>query len=227
MAVSEDRSLPGTSLLTGPVGMAVRLVAYALAAALITEALVRGASRGWFAAIGAEGGPIEYAHYTLCAAAAFVFACASRRSNLRDVFALAAYGAALGVIREADAFLDKAVFQGAYKVPAALVGVLALLRARRARGVLAEQFARWMATPSFAVTVSGVFVVLVYAQIVGQKELWQTLMGGAYLRPVKDVAEEMQELIGYFFIFFGAVESYVLTCASRPPEIIDAKPGLK
>ncbi|HET9062532.1 MAG TPA: hypothetical protein VFO62_04515, partial [Candidatus Binatia bacterium] len=172
--------------------MAVRLAAYALSAALITEALVRGASQGWFTAVGAEGGPIEYAHYTLCGAASFVFAWASRRSNLRDVFALAAYGAALGVIREADAFLDKAVFQGAYKVAAALVGALALIRAYRARGVVGEQLARWMATPSFALTSSGVFIVLVYAQIVGQKELWQWLMGGAYLRPIKDVAEEMQ-----------------------------------
>lgn len=213
--------------MTGPAGTAVRLLVYAIAAALITEALVKGASQGWFAAFGAEGGPIEYAHYSLCGAAAYVFACASRRSHLRDVFALAAYGAALGVIREADALLDKAVFQGAYKFPAALVGALALIRAYRARAVLSVQFARWMVTPSFAVTVSGVFVVLVYAQIVGQKELWQTLMGGAYLRPVKDVAEEMQELIGYFFIFFGAVEAYVLACASRRPEIIDAKPGLK
>lgn len=207
--------------------MAVRLAAYALAAALITEGLVRGASQGWFTAVGSERGPIEYAHYTLCGAASFVFACASRRSNLRDVFALAAYGAALGVIREADAFLDKAIFQGAYKVPAALVGALALIRAYRARTVLGEQFARWMATPSFTVTSSGVFIVLVYAQIVGQKELWQSLMGGAYLRPIKDVAEEMQELIGYFFIFFGAIESYMLTCVSRRLEIIDVKPGLK
>jgi len=54
---------PESPLLTSPAGTAVRLVAYALTAALITEALVRGASRGWFAAIGAEGGPIEYAHY--------------------------------------------------------------------------------------------------------------------------------------------------------------------
>jgi hypothetical protein len=226
VAASEDRSLPGPFLLVSPAGTAVRLAAYAIAAALITEALVRGASQGWFTAVGAEGGPIEYAHYALCGAASFVFACASRRSNLRDVFALAAYGAALGVIREADAFLDKAVFQGSYKIPAALVGALALIRAYRARTVLGEQFAQWTATPSFAVTSGGVFVVLVYAQIVGQKELWQFLMGSAYLRSIKDVAEEMQELIGYFFIFFGAVESYVLTWVSRRPEIIDVKPGL-
>lgn len=202
-------------------------MAYAVAAALITETLVRGASRGWFAAVGAEGGPVEYAHYALCGAAALLFACASKRSNLRDVFSLAAYGASLGVIREADAFLDKAVFQGAYKIPAALIGALALIRAYRKRAMLAEQLARWLATPSFAVTASGVFVVLVYAQIVGQKELWQALMGASYLRPVKDVVEEMQELIGYFLIFFGAVESYLFACASDRSEIIDPNPGLR
>lgn len=208
--------------------MALRLVIYSLAAALFTEALVRGASQGWFAAIGAEGGPIEYAHYALCSAAAVIFAYAGRRhAILRDVFALAAFGAALGVIREADALLDKVFFHGAYKGPAALLGAFALSRAYRSRAVLTDQLARWMTTPSFVVTASGSFIVLVYAQIVGQKELWQALMGAAYVRPVKDVAEELQELIGYFLIFFGAVEAYVLARSSDATSIIDAKPGLK
>ena len=202
--------------------MILRFSLYALAAALATEVLVKGASLGCFAAIGSEGGPIEYGHYALCSAAAVLFACASRWPTLGDVFALAACGAALGVIREADAFLDNLAFHGAYKFPAAVLGALGLNRAYRARATLAIQFARWTATPSFAVTASGVFVVLVYAQIVGQKELWQTLMGASYLRPVKDVAEEMQELLGYFLIFFGAIESYLLARTTDPPDIIDA-----
>lgn len=191
--------------------MALRWVIYGLLGALLTETIVRGASLGWFVAVGAEGGPIEYAHYTLCAASAILFAFASRRTDFRDIFSLLACGAVLGLIREADAFLDHALFRGAYKIPAALVGVIALVRAYRARASLGNQIARWLATPAFAVTASGVLVVLVYAQITGQKEFWQAVMGDSYLRPVKDVAEEMQELVGYLLVFFGAVESVVLT----------------
>lgn len=208
--------------------MAIRLATYGVAAAILTETLVRGTSNGWFDAVGAEGGPIEYAHYALCGAAAIAFACASRKHvTLRDVLALAAFGAALGVIREADAFLDNAVFHGAYKGPAALLGAFALLRVYRARARLADQFRRWMGTPGFAVAASGVFVVLVYAQIAGQKELWQAVMGESYLRSVKDVAEEMQELAGYFLIFFGALESYALPRVADPIESFGEGPRVE
>lgn len=201
--------------------MALRWAIYGLLGALLMETIVRGASQGWFEAVGAEGGPIECAHYALCGASAVLFAFAGRRSGFPDVFSLLAYGAALGVIREADAFLDNALFRGAYKIPAALVGAVALVRAYRARATLGKQVARWIATPAFAVTASGVFVVLVYAQIMGQKELWQAVMGDSYLRPVKDVAEEMQELVGYLLIFFGAVECVVLARLPARSRMLD------
>ena len=225
--MSEERFNSRASLLDDPATRLLRFVAYCVVAAFLTEAIVEGASRGWFAAVGAEGGPIEHAQYLLCGAAAVVFASASRRSSFGHIFALAACGAALGVIREADAFLDHVAFRGAYKVPAALFGAAGLMRAYIGRASVTDELRRWVATPSFALTASGAFIVLVYAQIVGQKELWQALMGSSYLRPVKDVAEEIQELLGYFLIFFGSIESYVLALASATPETIEANPGLK
>jgi len=76
-----------------------------------------------------------------------------------------------------------------------LLGSLAATRTYRARGVLPDDLARWLVTPSFVITASRVFAVLVYAQIVGQKELWHTIMATWYLRPVKDVVEELHELL--------------------------------
>lgn len=221
MAASSERLRPGALFVAGPASTALRFALYALLGGLFTEGLVRGASEGWFEAVGAEGGPIEYAHYALCGSSALLFASASRKSSFRDVFSLVAFGAALGVIREADSFLDDALFQGAYKIPAAFVGAIALVRAYHSRATIGGQIARWVTTPAFALTASGVFVVLVYAQIVGQKELWQTLMGGSYLRPVKDVVEEIMELLGYFLIFFGAIESLVLALVSAPTQLVD------
>lgn len=227
MPSSDEHGDFRSGLLVRSEGLPVRLFSYALFSGLLTEAIVKGAAQGYFAAVGAEGGPIEHAQYALCGSAAVLFARAGARSAFRDVFSLASFGAMLGVIREADAFFDTLLFHGAFKLPAAVVGVIALRRAYRARATLLGQVLRWTETPSFAVTACGVFVVLIYAQLVGQKEFWQSLMGASYIRPVKDVAEEIQELLGYFFIFFGAFESYLLARASESMETMDANPGLE
>jgi hypothetical protein len=227
MASSDEHVRLRAWRLAGPEWIALRLCAYALMAALLTETLVTAAAKGWFASIGSEGGPIESVQYLLCATAVVFFAAASRRSRLRDVFALVAYGAALAVIREADAFFDHLAFHGAYKIPAALIGAIALGRAYRVRATLVNQIGEWMTTPGFAMTASGAFLVLIYAQIVGQKELWQSLMGAAYLRPVKDVAEEMQELAGYLLIFFGATESYLYSFVCGPRSSVAGNSGLE
>jgi len=193
-----------------------RYGAYVLGVALVAEAIVVAAESGWLSTIGRETGPIEYAHQVLCALAAAVFARAAVvRRELRDILVIAAYGATLGVIRETDAFLDHVAFKGAYKVPAAIIGALALARLWRGRSRLMDQLRRFAVEPSFNITAIGVLVVLMYAQIVGQKELWMAIMGAEYERPVKDAAEELQELLGYFLIFIGSVETYVVG-RSRP-----------
>ncbi len=187
-----------------------RYIGYVLALALLAESLVVGAVGGWLSAVGPETGPVEYAHQLLCASVAILLArAAALRSDVRDVVALAAYCAALGLIRENDAFLDHVAFKGAYKVPAAIVGAIALARAWRSRERIPAQLRRLATEPGFQLLVVGGLVVLVYAQIVGQKELWKAIMGDAYMRPVKDAAEELQELLGYSLIFFGALEIYL------------------
>ena len=182
-----------------------------MAVALVAESIVVAAESGWLSTIGRETGPIEYTHQVLCALAAMLFARAAVvRPELQDILVIAAYGATLGVVRETDAFLDHVAFKGAYKVPAAIIGALALARLWRARSQWTEQLRRFAAEPSFVITAIGVLVVLMYAQIVGQKELWMAIMGTDYARPVKDAAEELQELLGYLLIFIGSVETYVV-----------------
>lgn len=188
-----------------------RYAAYVLGVALVAQSIVIAAKSGWLSAIGRETGPIEYAHQALCALAAIVFARAAMiRPELQDVLVVAAYGATLGVIRETDALLDHLAFKGAYKVPAAVVGAFALARLWRARSRWTEQLRRFAGEPSFVITAIGVLVVLLYAQLVGQKELWMAIMGADYARPVKDAAEELQELLGYLLIFVGSIETYVV-----------------
>jgi len=188
-----------------------------VAAALVAESIVVAAESGWLSTIGRETGPIEYAHQALCALAAIVFARAAViRRELQDILVVAAYGATLGVIRETDAFLDHVAFKGAYKVPAAIVGAFALARLWRARSRWTEQLRQFAVEPSFVITAIGVLVVLMYAQVVGQKELWMAIMGAEYARPVKDAAEELQELLGYLLISIGAIETYLVARCRLP-----------
>jgi hypothetical protein len=183
---------------------------YVVATALLAETLVVAARRGWLVEVGPETGPVEYAHQLLCATAAILLASsAASRRDLRDVLILAGCMATLGVVRETDALLDHVAFKGAYKVPAALIGALALGVVWRARSRIVEQALRFATEPGFLFLVVGGVIVLVYAQIIGQKELWQAVMGDAYMRPVKDAAEELQELVGYALIFVGALETYL------------------
>jgi hypothetical protein len=194
-----------------------RYSAYVLGVALTAESIVVAAEAGWLSSVGRETGPIEYAHQALCGLAAIAFARAAVvRPELRDILAVAAYGATLGVIRETDALLDHLAFKGAYKVPAAVVGAFALARLWRARSRCAEQLRRFAGEPGFAITAIGVLVVLLYAQLVGQKELWMAIMGVDYARPVKDAAEELQELLGYLLIFIGSIETYLVARRHRP-----------
>lgn len=193
----------------------VRHLAYSAASLLLLEGIVRFAIADGIAEFGREQGPLEYLHIGLQAGSVALFALAAAREGFGSrVFALAAYAAALGVVREADAYLDHALFRGAYKIPAAILGGLALRDAWRHRRVVAGELAAWVQTPSFLLAALGAFVVLGFAQIAGQKELWQALMGDGYQRGVKDAAEELLELLGYLLIFFSAVETYWLSSGS-------------
>ena len=187
-----------------------RYAAYAVAAGLIVELVVLASQAGWFQSVGSEHGPVEYAQQLLCVTAALLFAgAAARHGDLADVLTVAALCAALGVVRELDACLDHLLYKGAYKVPAALLGAIALRRVWQAGERLPSQLARFAAQPSFAIAAVGALVVLVYAQIVGQKAVWMTVMGADYIRPVKDAAEELEELLGYLLICVGALDAYL------------------
>jgi hypothetical protein len=187
-----------------------RYVAYAVAAGLFAESVVLAARAGWFQYVGSEHGPVEYAQQLLCAASVILFArAAACKPDLSDVFALAAYCTTLGLVRELDAFLDHVAYKGAYKLPAALLGGLALLRVWRSKDRFASQLERVAARPACVIAAVGALVVLVYAQIVGQKSVWMAVMGADYIRPVKDAAEELEELLGYLLIFIAALDAYV------------------
>lgn len=77
------------------------------------------------------------------------------------------------------------------------------------RARLLEQLAAFSRTSGFSLLLAGFLVVVVYSQILGQKELWLAVLDPDSYRPVKDLVEESSELLGYLLMLFGAAEATV------------------
>lgn len=188
--------------------LAARLAAYALATAAGLEIVVRQARAGDVARLVSENGAVELAQLLLVLAAAGVLLSVVMRGvrdhELRILLGLAC---AFAGVRELDGFFGAELGPHSYKffaVPIALAGAVV---GWRGRAVLLEQLLELSATPAAALVFAGALVVLVHAQVLGQKELWETLVpGGADARTVKKTVEECSELTGYLLLLFATIE---------------------
>jgi hypothetical protein len=188
-----------------------RLVLYGLFAGLAFEAVVWASANYPLAVFAKEGGPLEIVQHVLAIAAACLFFAAAARSGARrSLLVIAGLCALLAVAREADHFFDQVIGRGGYTYFTWPLGIGAIAVALRARDRLAGQLLSFAATPAFFFVAFAVFVILVYGQIVGQKQLWQAVMGDGYQRGVKDSVEEIQELLGYFMFLFASIEALIL-----------------
>ena len=111
--------------------------------------------------------------------------------------------AGVALIREFDFALDRYIFDGAWQTLALgvvlMTGRVVIVHRRR----LMEEIGEVVDRASFGLMVSGFFTVFIFSRLVGQKILWETLMGDGYMRVVKNAVEEGTELLGYALIFIG------------------------
>ena len=188
----------------------LRLVVYGLLGALAFEAVVRAAAIYPAEVFAKEGGPLEIVQHIAGLAAAAVFFAAARCSEARrSVLTLLALCALLSVVREADHFFDQSLGRGSYRYFASALGVCAVVVAVSARKRIWAEILSFVGTPAFFFGIFAVFVILIYGQIVGQKELWRAVMGEGYQRGVKDSVEEIQELLGYLMLLYASLEALV------------------
>jgi hypothetical protein len=108
--------------------------------------------------------------------------------------------------RELDNLTLELGSRDAYKYMAALPLVWALSIIGRARGRLLDQLAVFSQTSGFSLLLAGFLIVVVYAQILGQKALWMAVLSADTYRPIKELVEESSELLGYLLMLFGAAE---------------------
>ncbi len=188
-----------------------RLLVYAALAAGMFELLVRAAaSSGDSHWLSRDDGAIELVQLAAIVATAAALAALSRTTRrLAELLRLLACLAMLGAMRELDNLTLQFGWRSGYLWMGLPFALYAIFLVATARGRLLDQIAVFVRSPAFALMAAGFFVIVVYAQLIGQKVLWIAVLGPDGYRPVKDLIEESSELLGYLLVVFGAAEAWL------------------
>jgi len=139
-----------------------------------------------------------------CAA---IFAWVASRDRLRRPMAVG-FSAMflLFLIRELDYFLDVYVVDNLWQVLAAIVAAVAGVYVFRHRRRVELGWRRSWPSAGLGMLFGGLFLLLIFAQIVATDALWRAMLGDGYLREAKLAAEELMELGAYLVITVGSLE---------------------
>lgn len=158
---------------------------------------------------------VEWLQIVMLIAIAALAWWAARLSRLQRALATLGFAiACAAIIRELDLFLDRFLFDHAWQLLVAIVGVAAIVSSVRNRRALVAGWVRALREPGLGLIVLGISVVTVFANALGNEGLWQSLMGDAYVRVAKVATEELTELAGYWLWLVGQIE-FALSCKSQ------------
>lgn len=154
-----------------------------------------------------DDGPVEITQFLAALFTALLFFLLSReRSNFRELLQLFSSLSLIACARELDNFTLELGSRDAYKYMAMVPLAWTVSVIARARGRLLDQLAVFSQTSGFSLLLAGFLIVVVYSQIFGQKVLWMSVLSADIYRPIKELAEESSELLGYLLMLFGAAE---------------------
>ena len=157
-----------------------------------------------------DDGPVEIAQLLAALATAILLYLLSReRPASREILSLLSSLSLIACARELDNFTLELGSRDAYKYIAMAPLAWSLAIIARARGRLLDQLAVFSHSSGFSLLLAGFLVVVVYSQIFGQKALWMSVLSPDIYRPIKELAEESSELLGYLLMLFGAAEAAV------------------
>lgn len=157
-----------------------------------------------------DDGPVEIAQLLAALFTALLFYLLSReRARTADLLRFFSALSLIACARELDNYTLVLGSRDGYKWMAMLPLAWALTIMVRARGRLLDQLAAFSRTSGFSLLLAGFLIVVVYAQILGQKALWMQVLPVDIYRPVKELVEESSELLGYLLMLFGAAEAAV------------------
>lgn len=154
-----------------------------------------------------DDGPIEITQFLASLFTALLLWMLSReRPRSADLLRFLSALALIACARELDNFTLQLGSRDAYKWIAMGPVIWALSILVRSRARILDQLAVFSRTSGFSLLLAGFLIVVVYSQLLGQKELWLAVLDPDVYRPVKDLVEESSELLGYLLMLFGAAE---------------------
>lgn len=191
-----------------------RLGLYTLAIFALMASLPRLFDYGGFAWY-AENSVVEWFQFALLACNALMLLVAAiARPAARQVLLLVASCVGFAAIRELDQIFDRIVPHIGWKFALALPAA-ALIHVALRWGRCRHQLRWFLSTPCFFLFWAGFMVAVPVAQMLGNGDLLQEVMGDSYQNRFKRVIEETGETIGYVILFFAGIESLVNTRQTR------------
>lgn len=186
--------------------MWIRGVAYVLLALLLAEVSMFEVRQLEPLERFSEFGYVELGQSVLLAAMVLILFIAVLRSPRPEpMLQCFAIGFAILLVRENDQVLELFLPHGVWKWPALALLIWLAVTFFRHRLAVLESLRNLSRTPAFGVLLAG-FTALVFSRLFGRGTLWETLMGDAFLRDVKNAAEEGVELFALGLIAAGVVE---------------------
>lgn len=184
-----------------------RFFAYLVVILTFTSLLPEMAANGHLEDF-SEGSMIETAQFVLLVFTAGVFLFyAVRQEEARELCLLLGALATFACFREQDAFFDELSYLRWE------IGILPFLLAgyytRTRFPALKSQIEIFASSRAFAMLWAGFVVAIPFAQLVGHGPFLEALMKGSYNRDYTRIIEESGELVGYFLLLAGSIESVV------------------
>lgn len=143
------------------------------------------------------------------------FICAYLSKTFRQAGILLGALMLMMCIRESDSLLDQKVFDGAWQLLVLAVLISTAFVLRKEVKASYHSLSQFSQTSSFGFVATGLIIILAFSRMMGRGEIWQSLMGEAYIRAVKNLVEEGVELLGYSIILIAALELLVFIQASK------------
>ncbi|MCG8415224.1 MAG: hypothetical protein MI746_13475 [Pseudomonadales bacterium] len=112
-------------------------------------------------------------------------------------------------IRELDALLEQNIGTGTWQVLVTLVLLVMVYQARKNWSQLTAEVRIHVGSYSFGLFMAGFLTTFLFSRLIGNEELWMTIMEEGYRRNVKNAVEESVELLGDALILFSGVEFFV------------------
>jgi hypothetical protein len=135
---------------------------------------------------------------------------ANRYLNVRGYAILLAGFCFTTLIREYNNYFYD-WFKGAWQLFALIISSITVFFAFRNRTTILKPLRKYLKTPAFGISISGLLIIMVFSRLFGLHGIWRNILEEELLgryRWVKNAVEEGTELLGYTLFFFGAVEYF-------------------